>query len=210
MRLFRVVVGSLAMGLLSCTSEPPDFASESWLVASETCVADVIPVASVPIMSMESSCSENTDACWQACWSGHGESCYHLALEEQRQEVSDERSQALFRMACERGIDSGCTNYAAGIFDWAMDDEETHAEPLACANRAFEESCSRGDAWACTMFGLSLFRGIGRDVDYQRALEVVPGGCVHGPDDEACQGAKRIEAAARAAIEEQEDPQSMN
>jgi hypothetical protein len=110
----------------------------------------------------------------------------------------EERSEALFLRACSLGIASGCTNRAAGI----MMDEEHRPGALECASRTFDAMCQRDDPWACTMLAFNLERGLGIARDLTRALEVLPGGCRLGVEDEACQHAlevkKEIEAARAA------------
>jgi len=192
--------------LPACGSEIPEFSDNAWVTGADSCPVDVMPALSVPLSSMESHCSERPEVCWKSCWTGSGEDCYHLALAEQREDIMSSRSETLFLMSCKRGINSGCTNRAAGMYRAARADEDGESDRLRCANRTFEEVCDRGDPWACTMFGFSLTRGIGVPVDYRLALKVLPGACALDPDDEACQTANAIAEEASNALGHTDDP----
>lgn len=102
---------------------------------------------------------------------------------------------ALFLRACRLGIASGCTNTAAYI----VRVEQPAAPRLTCAVRTFELTCNRGDPWGCTMLGELLAEGHGVPRDLQRALRVLPRGCVLGEDDPACLRARQLQVLILAA-----------
>jgi hypothetical protein len=133
-------------------------------------------------------CEADFGGCLKKCEARDSTACYALALDVQARQEKPELSEALFLHACRLGVASGCTNRAAGMLHFEPD----RAGTKECAARTFEMTCDRGDPWGCTMFGLSLMTGQGVDVDIERALAVLPGGCAEGSEDPACVAAQEL------------------
>jgi hypothetical protein len=90
--------------------------------------------------------------------------------------------------ACVLGVSIGCTKRAAGMLAQRGDDPGIQR----CTSRTFEKTCARENAWGCSMYGLALIQGSGVARDLGRARDVLPGGCRHGPDDDACKAARKL------------------
>ena len=183
-----------------CGPSPPEYGDDSWLHPAEACPSDVLSVTPKPLLPLPAGCDGIVEECWDSCWRGNATHCYLLALHEQESDNLDARAEALFLRSCGLGIDSGCTNRAAGIVTSYLTGGNISADQLNCANDTFTMVCERGDAWACMMLGLSYFRGIGVAVDYRRALEILPRACAKYPEDDACLSAMAVAEEAEKAL----------
>ena len=181
----------LVLLLVSCSEEPPGLDEYGWLYPIDACPADVIAEEAQDLSREITYCDSQVEKCWLDCWRGGGSECYALANFFQRSEPARDHVGALYLRSCALGIDSGCTNRAAGIL-LSVDSLEQDSDSVACSNRTFEAICDRGDAWACTMFGMSLTRAIGMEADHVRALEILPRACAVYPDDESCEYARQL------------------
>ncbi len=133
-----------------------------------------------------SNCSSEGNSCLLQCMNGSPNHCFGLAIHLQANNVDDKYPKRLFGMACEQGLITACTNFATSLM--AKDPDNTDCYP-----ETFKHTCSKSDAWGCTMYGMLLSRGLGVEKDTELALSVLKTGCIHGEEDEACQFAKTIE-----------------
>lgn len=116
--------------------------------------------------------------------------CYLLAQVVQSENIDDDRARALFLRSCKLGIDSGCTNAAAGLGPDPIG-QNVSASRIQCENRTYEIVCAKGDPWACTMLGNHLGRGIGFEIDYDRARTALESACDLDAASEACEYARK-------------------
>jgi hypothetical protein len=168
-------------------------AREAWLFTPEGCPADRIPAALPDFSFSPTTCrGGRLSDCLIECERGAASFCYHAAQEVLPAEVDPAAAQALFLRSCRLGYPSGCTNAAAGRAREGGSMDE-------CSVRTFDQICERsGDAWACTMLGGALFRGLGTSADPIRARKVLAKACLADQDDPACQAAKGVLAALDA------------
>ena len=133
-----------------------------------------------------SACSTEMKVCFNKCLEGSSNHCYGLANNLQSDTIDSKYAERLFSKACQQGLVTACTNRAAGIMRFSSERKECYAE-------TFKLTCSKSDAWGCTMYGLILSRGVGLAKDTNLALKVLKTGCKNGSEDKACQYAKAIE-----------------
>ena len=171
-----------------------------WLSFADDCPADVMPSSQIDNDYLSKNCENNPAECLKKCKANDGTACYALALVVQNTEIDDENSNALFLRSCRFGTMSGCTNNAAGKFRFYSDNPKV----LNCSANTFEKTCAFNDAWGCTMYGLVLSQGLGCKKELDKALSVLPKGCRHGEDDEACQAAHQLEEQIKKAKNNQQ------
>lgn len=131
-------------------------------------------------------CKTDMKSCLSKCMDGSSNHCFGLANNLQTDSIDKKYAEQLYSLACKQGLITACTNRAAGIMRFNPDDKECYA-------KSFKLTCSKSDAWGCTMYGLVLSRGIGFEQDNELALSVLKTGCKYGVEDEACKYAKAIE-----------------
>ena len=200
MHRFRALLLFVAgMSISACSEDPPSLADTDWLYPIDACPADVMPARETPLIDDYSYCYAQVEPCWQDCRRGNGEACYSLANYFQSSDPESDLSSALFLRSCALGVVSGCTNRAAGLLRTERVAGEFEIDGNACSNRSFELGCELHDAWACTMYGASLTRGIGIPVDHDLAMEILPRACELSEDDEACLYAQQLLAEIEAA-----------
>ena len=162
-----------------------------WLFTGDVCPVDVMPDFERKIEYKALGCTDNPDKCLEKCQSDDANGCYALALliDGQRGKEADD-TQALYLRACKLGIVSGCTNYAAGKSNLTPNDEKT----LKCAADTFEKTCFRDDSWGCSMYGLALGNGLGREQNTEEASKALQKACtIAGENSQACQSARKTE-----------------
>ena len=161
-----------------------------WLFPASICPADLSLPPEAPVRYLGDHCKPRLGECLEACKRSDANACYALALALQDGVEQSAAVGALFLRACKLGVTSGCTNRAAGL----------PPTDLACANRTYEKSCDRKDAWGCAMLGLSLVKGSGMRADPARARSVLEKACASTvEDDPACR-------AARSLLQQLESP----
>lgn len=149
----------------------------------------------------KSDCAGNPEGCLKRCDAKDADACYFLAnLIQEHDTIENDVAEVLYQRSCELGITSGCTNRASGIF------EKNEVEGLKCAARTFEKTCSLEDPWGCTMYGLVLAEGIGREKNVPEALNTLRKACDVSIDKNggACKRANEL----RVAIARLEKPNS--
>ena len=171
-----------------------------WLSSNEQCPAVIIPRHETEIRYLAEKCQPDRHLCLTKCKNNDGNACYALALALQGSEAEQAYSEALFQRSCQLGVTSGCTNRAAGLMHSAQGDEKT----LACASRTFKLACARDDPWACTMYALTLARGMGVKQDLSLALAALKKSCKFGPKDPACKNASALENEIKQALKNAE------
>jgi hypothetical protein len=131
--------------LLACehdpTSAPPH--------AGPPCLADAVP----PLVlgwQQRAECTAENLACRSSCAAGDANACFSRALSLERTPATEPEAHDLFRRACQLGLATGCTNWAAG--EWYRDDTGPHV----CAYRMFEKTCAADDPFGCGMAGRIL------------------------------------------------------
>ncbi|OUS28193.1 hypothetical protein A9Q99_11675 [Gammaproteobacteria bacterium 45_16_T64] len=162
--------------------------SESWLLTSVSCPADLMARNPAKVKYDTSSCANNLSFCLAMCNKEKVNYCYNAAQEVQRLELAEyERyAEALFVRSCRLGSASGCTNSAA------TNQNRKGTIDFTCAARTYKKSCDWGDPWGCTMYGSHLAHGKGVAKDLDAALVALSKSCKHGEDDPACVNAKSI------------------
>jgi TPR repeat protein len=94
-------------------------------------------------------CPVADPACRSACETDHDPAaCMSLAIALEGDPATAKDSTAFYIHACELGLASGCTNYAA--FLWKNNRKNAAA---SCALAMFEKTCAVGDPFACGMAG---------------------------------------------------------
>lgn len=199
-RSFDVLLVSLSLGVFGCGASPPPAPAPApaasappvsrvpaWLEPWRAlCPADVVAPETAEIGAWQNVCEGRAlDDCMRRCEANDPTACYAAAIHVQTVKAVD-LSEALFTRACKLGVASGCTNRAAGMLV-AKDTER-----LACTTRTFRMTCSRRDAWGCTMYGAALVEGRGVKQNLDEARQVLPLGCRDGEDDPACQAAQAL------------------
>ncbi len=160
-----------------------------WLFTKDICPLELIPKQKADSKYSYTKCAIDSEKCLQRCRENNGTACYWLAVQiQEKKEILQDYSEALFLRACKFGVPSGCTNRAAAIFRVKTDDPTS----VKCAVDTFEKTCEFDDPWGCTMFGLALFQGISREPDFEKALQVLSKSCKYGDEDPACQRAREI------------------
>lgn len=171
-----------------------------WLAESQHCPASLMTGRqSLAYLAGRDCLPGRMTSCLSRCASNDGGACYWLAESVQEAHGDERASEALFQRACRLGIVSGCTNRAAGIMKESSPDD---SKVKACAARTFGVACQHDDPWACTMRAALLSRGLGVAQDREEALKVLLKSCKYGPDDPACEYARRL----RAELEEGTKP----
>jgi hypothetical protein len=160
----------------------------TWLFPADACPADVVPWYERKPGYLSEACVADLGVCVKRCELGEADGCYAAALRLQEIKADWRPSEAMFLRGCRLGIRSACTNRAAGIMTF----EPERPGGDVCVAKTFEKTCEANDAWGCSMLGLCLFKGQGVARDLHRALEVLPKGCRHGEEDEACKAAVRL------------------
>lgn len=112
----------------------------------QACIADSIGTLKSDVTVPN--CAERPWLCRLSCVAEDGPSCAGLAYHLEDKPETKEEATRFFRRACQLGVASGCTNYAARI--WAAD--RTGPE-LPCVQRTFEKACAAKESFACGMVG---------------------------------------------------------
>lgn len=161
----------------------------AWLFPADECPADLMPDVEKEIEYFSEACANDPLKCLNKCEKNDANACYSLALLLQDyQGIEQQYSEPLFLRACKLGIISGCTNRAAAKFRL----EANNSESVKCAVNTFEKTCDKDDPWGCTMYGLVLAHGQGREQNFELAIKALDKSCKYGDDDPACQEAKRL------------------
>ncbi len=160
-----------------------------WLKEEIVCPTEIFPKNETEFVYHEDNCKSSPKECLENCENENGGDCYSLAILIQRQ-IDSKQNEAnpLFYRACKFGIISGCTNLAAGKFD----PESGDSASLKCSVDTFEKTCEKDDPWGCTMFGMVLASGKGRQQNSDEALKVLSKSCKYGIEDEACSRAEQL------------------
>lgn len=160
-----------------------------WLYPADICPADLMPEIQKEIEYLGEGCANNPLGCLNKCQQNDANACYSLALLLQNyQGLNQQYSESLFSRACKLGITSGCTNRAAAKLNL----DSKNPESVKCAVNTFEKTCDKNDPWGCTMYGLVLSQGIGRERNFDAALQALSKSCKFGDDDPACQEAEKL------------------
>jgi len=167
----------------------------AWLFTGNACPADVMPETEIEITFLAEGCAENPEECLNKCQANDGNACYALALLlEEKHGLGSAEIPPLYLRACQSGIVSGCTNYAASKTNFDSMDAAT----TACAANSFEKTCAKDDAWGCNMYGQLLYLGLGRKQNTDEALKTFQKACnVTNADDAACVEARELEQLVR-------------
>lgn len=131
-------------------------------------------------------CATGPTSCLSKCLKGSSNHCFGLANNLQAEEVDKKYAEKLYALACKQGLVTACTNRAAGMMRFSPERKKCYAQ-------SFKLTCSKSDAWGCTMYALVLSRGIGIEKNRDLALAALKTGCKHGIEDEACRYAKELE-----------------
>jgi len=167
-------------------------ARPAWLFPATDCPADVMPGYDRDSGYVVGRCEGDLAGCAERCAADDGPDCYALALVLESRETETQSDEpvfeALYLRACRLGLATGCTNRAAGL---------TYRDPVtaasdACAARTFGETCSRDDAWGCTMYGFHLMSGRGVPKDLEQAARMFEKACGYDETFVACTKAKRL------------------
>jgi TPR repeat protein len=163
-----------------------------WLFPADACPAEIMPAVEKKIEYLSAGCAGNPEKCLEKCRAEDANACYALALFlQEKNGAEDKNTEPLFLRACKLGIVSGCTNRAAAIFNSETED----AAALKCAADTFEKTCSRDDAWGCTMYGAALALGSGREQNSEEALRFLAKACQNSSvENPACKNAKEMES----------------
>ncbi|WP_141685259.1 tetratricopeptide repeat protein [Pseudoalteromonas luteoviolacea] len=167
---------------------------DSYKKLTSECPADFFPNQDLPYKDFINYCSSHPSLCFDFCNKGDANYCSSLANYVQESSENTYYSEALFSKACKMGLVNACTNRASGLIK--LNGESS----LSCAVKTFELSCSKNDAWGCTMFGAYLAQGKGVARDFDKALKVLEIGCQNGLEDPACQSAQHISSQIRAVL----------
>lgn len=162
-----------------------------WLFTGDACPTEVMPNYDRKIEYKALGCADNPDECLEKCKVDDANACYALSLliDEQRGKEGDD-TQALYLRACKLGIVSGCTNYAAGESNLNPEDKQT----AKCSADTFEIACSKNDSWGCSMYGLALGNGLGREKNTEEAIKVLQKACtIANENSQACISARKTE-----------------
>ena len=94
-------------------------------------------------------CAVDAATCRTACETDHDPgACMSLGIALEKSPVTAKDATSSYLRACELGLASGCTNYAA--FLWKHNRKNAAA---ACAAAMFDKTCAVGDPFACGMVG---------------------------------------------------------
>lgn len=159
-----------------------------WLFTSDACPADVMPDSPERLYYFPAICQADLQACVARCKEGDANDCYTAALSLQALKSDDPIAEALFLRACRLGIDSGCTNRAAGMTYPGPPSQED----VDCAVRTFRKTCDRDDSWGCTMYGSHLGRGEGVPRNLDDAARMLRKACAIDAKGLACRYAKGL------------------
>lgn len=165
-------------------------ANPNWLREKPICHSLLVPKVEKEVTFMAEGCENKPNKCFKSCKSGDGNSCYALALLIQiKTDISNEATNPLFSRACKLGIVSGCTNRAA--FD--IENAYTNKKKAKCVADTFEKTCQMNDSWGCTMYGMMLIEGVGREKNLDEAIINLNKACLKfGLKSESCQAALRL------------------
>lgn len=167
-------------------------ARPAWLFPATDCPADVMPGYDRDSGYVAGRCEGDLAGCAARCEAEDGGDCYALALVLESRETETQSDEpvfeALYLRACRLGLATGCTNRAAGL----VYRDPVTAESDACAARTFAETCSRDDAWGCTMYGFHLMSGRGVAKDLDQATRMFEKACGYDETFVACTKAKRL------------------
>ncbi|MDQ3802160.1 MAG: hypothetical protein M3384_22260 [Acidobacteriota bacterium] len=145
-----------------------------WLSPADACPAQIMPEIEKKIEYRSEGCAGDPEKCLEKCRADDANACYALAILLQEQKGIEEKSaKSLFLRSCRLGIVSGCTNYAAVIFN----SETENGAATKCAADTFEKTCARNDAWGCAMYGSALATGLGREQNDDQALRFLAKAC---------------------------------
>jgi hypothetical protein len=142
---------------------------------------------------LQEGCESSPKLCLENCKKDDGNACYSLALLlEDKIRIEVEESSPLFLRSGKLGIISGCTNRAA----YKMDLDSTDEKSSKCSADTFEKTCVMEDPWGCSMYGIMLAYGHGREKNFDEALKFLQKACKIDSDleSEACKGANNIKA----------------
>ena len=131
-------------------------------------------------------CATDSTSCLSKCLKGSSNHCFGLASNLQNEDIDKKYAEKLFALACKQGLVTACTNRAAGMMRFSPERKECYAQ-------SFKLTCSKSDAWGCTMYAFVLSRGIGIEKNTNLALAALKTSCKHGIEDEACRYAKELE-----------------
>ncbi|RKH33412.1 hypothetical protein D7Y13_06010 [Corallococcus praedator] len=154
----------------------------------EGCPAEVVPERQAKSGDFSTYCDKRLSWCAHQCFESDVTACYGLAIVLQEDKRTAEWAEPLFYRSCALGLMSGCTNRAAGLQVLPQPDDTV----LACTARTYEKTCSRGDPWGCSMHGLDLVQGKSLARDLKKARNVLGRSCKFGPEDPACQAARKL------------------
>ncbi|MEM5510929.1 hypothetical protein WNY98_18840 [Pseudoalteromonas sp. AS71] len=171
---------------------------KSYTILSTQCPTEFFPESGVLYKNHIDYCSTNLNSCLKLCNDGDANYCLSLANYTQGKTEGEYYSEALFSKSCKLGQVSACTNRASGLIKYNGDSS------LTCAVKTFELSCSKNDAWGCTMYGAYLAQGKGVERDFDKALKVLEVGCQNGIQDPACQNAQNISNQIKAVLSKSE------
>lgn len=161
-----------------------------WLYPANDCPVDVMPKIERSVNDLGEACADEPKKCLENCQINDGGACYSLALFlQQNYTLKADYIEALFLRSCKLGIVSGCTNTAAGFFSFDLKDQQK----LKCAADTFEKTCLLDDPWGCTMYGMILSSGVGREKNLDEAKKYFTKACdTFGEEDQACQQAQKL------------------
>lgn len=174
-------------------------ADQSFKLLSEKCPIELYKENTYSYSNHVDYCRSNSISCLKRCNEGQSNYCSSLANHMQNIGVNEVYSEALFSKSCQLGDVNACTNRASGLIKFNGDTS------LNCAIETFELTCSKGDAWGCTMYGVFLAQGKGVERDLEKALEVLKVGCKNGIHDPACQNAKNISDQIKVFLSKDND-----
>jgi hypothetical protein len=117
-------------------------------------------------------CTATDLGCRDACLAGDASSCYHRALELEKDETGRSEAFVLHHRACELGLAIGCTNYAAAL--WAG---ESSPDQESCARRLFTVACDVKEPFACGMLGRMMLDDASGTEDIQLGRSVLERSC---------------------------------
>lgn len=124
------------------------------------------------------------DECRAHCLRGHPESCWIIARALERRDLYAE-SDELYLRACQYGLASGCTNWAAGRITDERDREPPpdleNDSTLVCLARVFEHACALADDWGCAMLEQMRMEGEGMKRDTAAARATLEARCAAEP-----------------------------
>jgi TPR repeat protein len=120
----------------------------------------------------------------RACSRSRPEACNVLALCYQYGtgvEVSRERADRFYELACDGGSMSACNNWAGAYRDGSGAIPQDRARAAAM----YKRQCDRGDVGNCGWYGDMLYQGMGVPEDKDTGAELLRRAC-HGGDQQFC------------------------